>query len=176
MNCSNHGIKILEDGYTRFSSDSMYYIRNYRAIKNIGLPNLIDTNAIYIESYYIFGRNREKFYSNDYDYVKIYRFYKNGAVNDFSMPKSCDLKNPKNYNPQYTGKRGMCFFENGNWFIDVLAKSSELNTYGTYRYVIEAIAKDTIKLRWMRKNENTVYVYERKEIKNDSILSFNANW
>ena len=123
-----------------------FFNKNYRAKFKVGLPELIDTRALYIESYYISGLNKEKFQRSDL-WNGIYRFFNNGAMNDFSMDKRKSMLSSKNYNPDSTDKKGVCYNKDGIWFVDIFAKSSELNTAGIYRYEVISITKDTLKLK-----------------------------
>ena len=174
ISCNNKHVNYLKDGKTMISSDSMYFQKYYRSSKSIVLPKNIDTYSIYIQTHYLYGPKQSKYTFRDHTF--IYKFYQNGAVNDFSMPIDNDINLSKYYNPEYRGSRGICFKENDKYYIDLLGKSSELKTIGIYRYEFVEISKDTIKLKRVLKNHETVYVYARRPITNDTILNYKANW
>ena len=92
-NCSSKGFKILEDEKSSVSNDLSFYDKNYRLSKEVGLPETIDTNSIYIEEYYLFGPNKVKYIRDEDDGIFIYRFYPNGNVNDFSIPSIKKIEN-----------------------------------------------------------------------------------
>lgn len=173
--CSNNRIDKQKGNKSSFHTDSLFFQNNYRMTKKTGLPKMIDVNSLYIESYYLFGPNRIKYKRNDEDVLFILRFYESGGVNDFSRPFTKKFITD-DFNPEKTGRRGICFYEDNHWYIDIYAKSSELNTMGIYRYKIIEMTTDTLKLKWEKKGENTIYVYSKNEIKNDSVLNFKANW
>jgi hypothetical protein len=173
--CSNKQISYLKNNKTMVPSDSLFFKKNYRDIKYVVLPNKIDTSSIYIESYYLFGPKKIKYKRTDL-YDGIFKFYKNGAFNDFSMSINNNMNLSKFFNPDYRGSRGMCFKENDKYYIDIIGKSSELNTIGVYRYEFVYISKDTIKFIRPNIMESSIYVYTRKPITNDTILNFKANW
>jgi hypothetical protein len=175
ISCNNKYINYLGDGKTMISSDSLFFQKHYRGSKNIDLPKEIDINAIYLETHYLIGPRKVLYKRTDL-FCGLYRFYQNGAVNDFSMSIDNDLNLSKLYNPDYRGIRGICFKENDKYYLDILGKSSELNTIGIYRYEFIESSKDTIKLKRVLKNHETVYVYARRPITNDTILNYKANW
>lgn len=131
FSCNSKYVKFLEDG-TFIPSDSLFFQKNYRVSKEIVFPKEIDTNSVYLEIYYLYGSKQVK-YTND-SYLFKYRFYTSGAVNKFKFSDNRDKNLSKYYNPDLTGLRGICFKENDKFFLDILAKSSELNTIGVYKY------------------------------------------
>lgn len=167
-------VRKLNNGITLVPKDSLYFVKNYNDKKNVGIPKFIDTNNVYIESYYLFGPNRIKYHRSD-GWKSILKFYENGNVNEYFITNDENINN-FNFNPEFSGLRGVLYRKESAWMIDIVGQITGVGTIGTIKYKVLDMSKDTIKLRWDRKNESTINVYIRKKVKNDSILNFKADW
>lgn len=134
VGCKSNNISVLEDGWTMIPNDSLFFEKHYRSVvdKNVGLPDLINPECIYIENYYLYGSKRKKFDRDDDVHRNIFRFYRSGAMNDFSMANPYTLSDPKLFDPNFRGKRGICYEKDDIWYIDLVGKSSEIKTIGFY--------------------------------------------
>lgn len=176
IGCKSNHISVLGDGWTMIPNDSLFFKKNYRSSYEATIPDLIDPNCIYVENYYLSGTKRVKFKRDDDVHRNIFRFYASGAVNDFSMPNPYTLNDPKLFDPKYRGKRGICFEKDGVTYIDIIGKSSELRTIGTYRYQVVSVTSDSLKIKFAKDKDNTLYVFSKQCDITETIKDYNAEW
>jgi hypothetical protein len=144
IGCAPIKSKILKDGVTKVPSDPEFFNTHYRNKFKVSLANDIDTDAVYIERYYVDNQGKlfEQAKTRDGELLSILKFYQNGCVNKFFI-KNNDLQNLPLLDPTIMGYRGINFINKDQHMVDLVVPVNELYTLGIKSLKIK-VSGDTI--------------------------------
>lgn len=157
LSCKSIECKILGDGITKIPAGSGYFDENYRKFYSLKLPRGIEPNSVFIEKYFVDEKNRWYPVSDGMNsFISAVKFYELGQVSLFNIQKDKPLDS-LNFNPNYTGYRGVSFVSDRKETIEIIAPIDETYVLGKVRYYIE-LKNDTLSLRRKGFNQKTIYV------------------
>lgn len=170
---------LLEDGLTKVPSEDDFF-KNKHMFHNQILKH-IETDVIYVEEYsYLskdndFQRKNEKLeVATGGQYKTVYRFYKNGCVNLFTINQLEDFT-LNTFNPDYRGSRGVYYLKNNYVNVDFFGVKGYFlgKDYGVLSKKIK-IEGDTLLIK-SNSEKNYIQVFSKQRIPNE-YLKYNADW
>ena len=174
------GIKTykLKNGYSKVAIDQKVY-RNKRFFDKIILEK-IDTLAIYEEyntAYYSGDRPVNKLsrenYENVQTYYGAYKFYGNGNFNLFILDRKEPFLQSKMFDPEYTGWRGILYYENSVIKGDLVTQVSGMGQIGIIEQTFQIYGDTLIVNKKGNKFGNEIYIKRKIPVE---LLKSTAKW
>lgn len=174
------GIKTykLKNGYSKAAIDKMVYRNKKYFNKNI--LKKIDTLVIYEEynsthysgaaSISVLAREN---YQNVDTYYGVYKFYDNGNFNLFFLNRERPLLENNMFDPEYTGWRGVLYFEDNVIKGDLITQVTGMGEIGIVKQIFEFYGDTLIVKEEKSKSENEIYIKRKIPIE---LLKNKANW
>ncbi len=172
VSCEGIKERKLDDGLTKIPNEKSFFDKNYRSKYDIVLLNEIDTNAVYIESFYIDTEGkRYDLKTNSNSFINGLKFYGNGCLNNFIFNKD-SLNNLPNLDPAVRGYRGICYKNKKDTLIEIISPIDETYNLGKKKYAIK-VQSDTLFL--VDKKTASKYIYLKQRLKENTIW-YKADW
>jgi hypothetical protein len=173
ISCGGIKTKHLNNSYIQIPLDDSFFIKNYKSKYKLVKFSSENYESIYLESFYTDYSG--KFFnskSGANSFIGAFKFYKNGAVNRFSLDKR-KLNNLSILNPTKKGYRGVYYLKNGKQMISiVLPVTQNRKNYGVKDYEF-SFKGDTLTIK--EKNSNYKYIYLKQKLSKEN-LKFRADW
>lgn len=158
---------ILLDKITSVPSDTSVY-RN-KSKFDVSLLQVIDTAVVYEE--YEVERSARRVYC-------VLRFYSNGYFNSFFVSKG-EVLLPEQFDPNYSGQRGVYYKENDKIRYDLFAPIDELyhlgKISGTLTFSGDTLFMKRDDVRGINKMTYSVEIYIKRKLP-PKYLQYKANW
>ncbi|MCD0467651.1 hypothetical protein [Flavobacterium sp. ENC] len=172
VSCETIKSKKLDDGITKIPVDKLFFHKNYRYKYHVVLSKVIDTNSVYIESFYLDSKGELFSTKKGFNsFLNGLKFYGNGCLNNFVINKDSLLNLPE-LNPLRTGFRGISYIKKKDTVIEIIAPIDENYNLGKKQYYLK-VRTDTLFLE--EKQTSLKYIYVRHKL-NDNNTKYKADW
>lgn len=172
VSCETIKSKKLDDEISKIPVDKFFFHKNYRDKYPVMLLKMIDTNSVYIESFYLDSKGELLSTKKGFNsFLNGLKFYGNGCVNNFVINKD-SLVNLPELNPLRRGFRGISYIKNKDTVIEIIAPIDENYTLGKKQYYLK-VRTDTLFLE--EKQTSLKYIYLRHKL-NDTNIKYKADW
>jgi len=168
----------LKNGYSRAATNKKVYSNKIKF--NESIIKYIDTTVIYekFNTVSYFGLEptnvnivARKNYRDHQTHYGVYRFYKNGLFNYFTLNRNDSILQKEMFDPLYTGWRGVLYKEKGVLKGDLITQISGMGAIGKITEIFK-FKGDTLFVS--RKNISN-YIYIKRKIPAE-LLNHKAEW
>lgn len=164
--------KTLPNRTSKVPQDDDYFKKKYRDRYVITHLNDIDTDAIYVKIGYINPRGERYFEQpEETKYSSVYRFYKNGNVNRFTV-NTTEIDQDPELDPKQSGSRGVSFVKRRDTVIDMIGVIDQARSIGRIHLKVR-VEQDTLFVRY--RGESHTYLYLKQPL-TEKNREFNAEW
>ena len=130
VSCEVIKYKKLDDGITKIPLDKFFFDKNYRDKYKIVLSKMIDTNSVYVESFYLDSKGKSSSSQNGCNsFINGLKFYGNGCLNNFIINKDSLYNLPK-LNPEKAGYRGISYIKGKDTLVEIIVPIDETYNLG----------------------------------------------
>jgi hypothetical protein len=160
---------LLKDGKTKVPLHSKAYLNKSKFTTSV--LNRIDTAALYEEfdkRYNILSRLDNHIENSFYG---AYKFYSNGCVNYFVLDRD-SLARENDFNPLYSGYRGVYYEVNGFIKVDLFAEINGVGSIGKLQESI-LIKGDTLYVKEFKATSEGIYIKQKKIA---PLVNYRGNW
>lgn len=170
--------RYLNNNRTRVPLDNSVF--SHRPPYNFVLSSMIDTTAIY-EEYSIDQDISERLNNQSLDRKKysVLKFYANGCFNLFSFNKGEKYPGLIEMDPEFSGLRGIYYYNNGQVFMELYTSVDEFQNMGSSKSILR-ISGDTLFQRLERsRNKKPANLYTMVYVKRrlpEEYFKYRASW